>query len=202
MSPRKLHLVFSVLLLAPLAWSPSPGVDPEVARIQRHILRAERLASRQDIAALTASQRVAREKNLARLEQYRRAGVFPHNHDFAGARVPYFQDRHGTPCAMAHLIRGAGRGDIVDAGAHRMNNASVMAIATDEVLGPVLAAWLRDQGLSLQEAQAIQPEYGDGGGGIVDSPNLIEPTNITPAYAISSMTLGGFRSEEHTSELQ
>src|SRR5258705_11694617 len=100
MSPSKsLSLAVAFLLSAPFIWSsPAPhriASAEEVARVQRHLVRAELLAKQHDVAALTSAERAARERNLATLERYRRAGIFPHNHDYATERVPYFSDRHG-----------------------------------------------------------------------------------------------------------
>ena len=96
---------------------------------------------------------------IERLSVYWHAGKFPHNHDFADQRRPYFVDRHGTLCAMAYLINASGRHDIVQLVAATDNNATVLELAGDPVIGPALAAWLRDTGLTVEEAQRIQPEY-------------------------------------------
>src|SRR5262249_23241909 len=166
-------LFLSVLFLAPFLWNRPLRVDEEIARVRRHLSRAERLATAHDVSGLTSEQQVARARNLALLEGYRRAGLFPHNHAFPARMVPCFRDPHGTPCAMAYLIDRSGRHDIVQAVADHLNYATVFQMAGDRVMGPVLLAWLRDQGLTLQEAQTIQPRYpGD--------PPLTEDSEISP----------------------
>jgi len=130
------------------------GVDPEVARVRRHLAAVEAELRAADVSHLTAAQRAARDANLDRLHRYREAGVFPHNHGVA-VRAPFFVDAHGTRCAMAHLIEQAGSGQLVAAVAAARNHAYVPELAGD----PELAAWLDRNGLSLDEAARIQPTY-------------------------------------------
>ncbi len=132
----------------------------EVARVRAHIARAEHAIAWSSAAGWSAAQADARRGNLARLEAYRREGRFPHNEEFRGRRVPYFRDRRGVLCAMAQLIDWSGRRDLVDAVARRRNNATVMELAADPELGPALVAWLAQAGLTVAEAQAVQPAYG------------------------------------------
>lgn len=127
----------------------------EAARIAAHLATVERELLERDVSHLTPAQRAARQENLRRLRKYRLRGVFPHNHDFLGQRVPYFIDRHGTLCAMAYLIQQSGREDIVQRVAATQNNARVRQLAGD----PELVAWLEANGLSAEEAGRIQPKY-------------------------------------------
>jgi hypothetical protein len=113
-----------------------------------------------DVWSLSPAQRSAREHNIRRLRRYRLRGVFPHNHDVAGRRVPFFVDRHGTRCAMAYLIEESGCGDLVCRIAAARNNAYVAELASD----PELVAWLEREGLTAEEAAAIQPAYDPWGG--------------------------------------
>jgi hypothetical protein len=129
-------------------------------RIQQHLARVEARLRARAPAGLTAAQRRARAVQLDRLAAYRRAGVFPHNHDFAGRRIPYFVDARGTRCAMAYLIEAAGGANIVRTVHTVANNARVVELAAMPAVGAALAAALGPMGLTLEEAQAIQPEYG------------------------------------------
>jgi len=130
-----------------------------VARVQAHLARVEARLRAHPPRGLTAAQRRARAVQLDRLAAYRRAGVFPHNHDFAGRRVPYFVDAHGTRCAMAYLIETAGGRDIVRLVSATANNARVVELGAMPGIGEALAAWLVTAGLTIDEAQAIQPGY-------------------------------------------
>jgi hypothetical protein len=179
------YLLFLLVAPVSLVLAPAARERAEVARIQAHIARAERLARSHDVSGLSPSQRDARERNLARLEAYRQRGAFPHNDDFADRRVPYFVDRAGTPCAMAYLIEQSGRSDLVERVVRRSNNATVLQLAADAAIGPALAAWLGEAGLSVQEAQTIQPQYG---GDIYPPPSRGDV--VPSAYAAASATLG------------
>jgi hypothetical protein len=160
--PRSSLLALVVLAVAGLAaaWSPGGTAGAEVARVQKHILAAEQAIATHTPDGLTPLQRRARALNLARLAAYRSRGEFPHNTDFPGRRVPYFRDQRGVLCAMAHLIAASGRMDLVDLVARTRNNATVTELAADPKLGPALAAWLVEAGMTVVEAQRVQPDYG------------------------------------------
>jgi len=134
--------------------------DPEVARIQQHLVGAEALLAGANTEGKSAAQLRARRAHMERLASYRAAGRFPHNHDVPGRRAPVFVDEHGTQCAMAYLIAQSGRADIVELVARTRNNASVTELAADKVIGPALLAWLDEAGLTVGEAQRVQPSYG------------------------------------------
>ncbi len=167
------------------AYGPSakPRADAERLRVQRHLTRVERELRQADTSGLTASQRRARRDHIERLADYRRSGTFPHNHDYPGVRRPYFVDRHGTLCAMAFLIEASGRRDIVDLVAKRDNNATVSELAKDPTIGVVLKDWLYRAGLTVEEAQRVQPGYG----GLTTGSSEGE---IPTGYAIASVGLG------------
>lgn len=59
-------------------------------------------------------QRLVRALLLQALAEYRAAGRFPKNRDFA-QKTPYFIDANGTRCAMAHLMELGGEPDLVAA---------------------------------------------------------------------------------------
>lgn len=130
----------------------------ERARVRRHLRLAERTLRRARVDHLGAPQRAARRRALKDLRAYRRRGVFPRNTDFPGQRVPYLRDRFGTSCAVAHLAESFGRGDLIDALQAHDNH---VLLAGEE--GGPLAEWLRDAGLSEEEAARVQPSYDHGG---------------------------------------
>jgi hypothetical protein len=127
----------------------------EGARLRAHLDSVIGELRARDVSSLGSDQRHARTQLIGTLERYRDAGVFPHNHDFPAARVPYFRDEHGTLCAMAYLVAATGRGDIVEAVAARRNNAYIPELAADARL----VAWLDSVGLTVAEAARIQPGY-------------------------------------------
>lgn len=161
----------------------SPPLASEVARIQAHLARVEQALLASDIGHLTPRQRLARARHIQVLREYRDAGVFPHNHDFAGERVPYFVDAHGTHCAMAYLIARSGGEALVERVRATANNARIHDLAGD----PELLAWLESAGLSADEAAMIQPAY--DGGGCCWVPGE-EPDPVTADYAVASVLTG------------
>lgn len=127
----------------------------ERARLRAHFREVLAELRRRDVAHLREDQRVTRARLLEELARYARAGRFPRNTDFPGARAPYFVDAFGTRCAMAHLIEATGEAGLVARVAATMNNALVRAMEGDVAL----AAWLERAGLTAAEAGRIQPSY-------------------------------------------
>ncbi len=112
------------------------------------------LARGRDLTALSSLQKLVRSLLLQCLGEYRDAGQFPLNRDFA-KRTPYFIDARGVRCAMAHLLEVGGEHELVQKIARERNNATVAQLADE----PRLLAWLDAAGLTVQEAAAIQPSY-------------------------------------------
>ncbi len=146
--------VWAVVVLQPALsyWS---FEHRETGRIRAHLAGVERALRARDVSALLPEQREARARSLDALHAYWTASAFPHNHDFAGRRVPYFVDRHGTRCAMAALIESAGGEQLVRRVVHDANNARVRELADD----PELIAWLDTHGMTTDEAAWVQPAY-------------------------------------------
>ncbi|MFL5579182.1 MAG: hypothetical protein ACJ8AO_02330 [Gemmatimonadaceae bacterium] len=159
----------------------------EVARIQRHfdsVLVELRTA---DVARLTPSQRASRARQLARLAAYRDRGVFPRNEHFPDSVLPYFVDRSGTRCAVAHLMHLDGREPIVRHVAATRNNAWVAELRDE----PGLAAWLDEAGLTLDEAARIQVPYmGDPAPAPSDGNVEATAARVGTAYAAASAVAG------------
>lgn len=174
----KLSPKLLVPLLALLALPAALGTG----RVAAHLATVEGELLARDVSHLSPAQRAARAGHIRVLREYREAGVFPHNHDVAGARVPVFVDRHGTHCAVAHLLARSGRNDIVRRVSASRNLARIPELAND----PALVAWLDSAGISLAEAARIQPGY-DGVGVIVD-----DEDEVSTGYAVASALSLGF----------
>jgi hypothetical protein len=147
---------FAALVLTAAAPATKPGDERLIPRIHAHFdsVLAELRAA--DVRGLNATQLERRVTLIGRLERYRDRGVFPHNYDFAGQMVPYFIDRKtGTLCAVAHLVASTGRRDIVNRVAAMNNNVWVMQLKGDAAF----ETWLREHGLTLDEAARIQLPY-------------------------------------------
>jgi hypothetical protein len=107
----------------------------------------ERTAWRQKLLA-------ARVVQLQRLAAYRDRGIFPLNEGQSTHAVPIFVDRHGTACAVGHLMRCSGWTNAVDS-IHKSNNLVYVPDAPQSAI----AAWVRTSGLTFEEAALIQPDY-------------------------------------------
>ncbi|MEQ9498873.1 MAG: hypothetical protein RIT81_18485 [Deltaproteobacteria bacterium] len=143
---------FGILILVATA---SPAFGAEVDRIRLHLRAAQELLAERDLSALSPQQRIRRAERLADLDAYIRRGRFPKNDHIPVVRAPYFIDDAQTHCAMAYLIARSGREDLVERVRSTANNAYVYELADD----PELAAWLDENGLTIDEAATIQPSY-------------------------------------------
>jgi hypothetical protein len=130
----------------------------EIARLRSHFDTVLRELRGADILHLSASQASARQQLITRLQQYASAGRFPHNHVRPGEFVPVFRDQHQTLCAMGFLIASTGRADIVEHVTTTNNLVYIRELAENAAL----RGWLDSTGLTLAEAERIQPAY-DGG---------------------------------------
>ena len=138
------------------AWVQERGREgEEVERIRGHLGRVADSLDRAVHPSFTASRRQARRETLEWLDEYRAAGVFPHNHVRSGERVPVFVDPHGTPCAVGYLMLRSGQDRLVERVVRTDNLVRVRSLRDDAEV----AAWLESRGLSLEEAALIQPMY-------------------------------------------
>ncbi len=110
---------------------------------------------------------------LQRLATYRDRGLFPLNEGQSAQPAPIFVDRHGTACAVGHLMRCSGWTNDVDAIAKSDNLAYV-----PEALKSAIASWVLTSGLTLEEAALIQPGYFWLPNGQVDA-SAYEPGELT-----------------------
>lgn len=144
-------------LIPVLRSSPAPaGAFDEVDRIRHHLAAVETTLRSTDAGHLDAGTRAARSRLLDILGQYRRQGVFPHNHVVSDRRTTVFIDEHGTHCAVGYLMARTGEGDLARRIADTANLARVADLAAD----PEFREWLDRNGLTAYEAAMIQPTYG------------------------------------------
>jgi hypothetical protein len=126
----------------------------ERSRVAAHIARAEKSA-RELAPTLDPLRALVRALLLDSLREYREAGRFPQN-VHRPCNTPVFVDARGTPCAVGHLLALSGERALVEK-IHAERNLATVHQLSDE---PALAAWLDATGLSLAEAERIQPSYG------------------------------------------
>ena len=104
---------------------------------------------------LSAGQRERRAAALDWLGEYRRRGLFPHNHTHTGAARVVFVDEHGTHCAVGYLLSDPERTGLINDVVAADNNVRVSELAGNERF----RSWLEETGLTLDEAAWIQPKY-------------------------------------------
>ena len=95
-----------------------------------------------------------RMKNIERLQAYAQLGPHPRNIDFQGQRVSYFVDDRGVACAVGHLMRLSGHGDVVEQVRRTMNHVRIADVND----GPVFD-WILASGFTKEECALIQPSY-------------------------------------------
>ncbi len=130
------------------------GVFVDRKRIQLHLKKTEQDLRSKDVQDLSEEEVENRKENIERLREYREAGEFPVNPKFA-TREPYFVDDSGTPCAMAYLIQESGYSSLVEEVAEHNNH-----VYLEELSGGPVVDWIESSGLSKEEAERIQPNYG------------------------------------------
>lgn len=133
-----------------------------------------------------------RMQHIHRLERYRDRGIFPQNEHDAIRAIPVFVDNYGTDCAVGHLIRESGNGQLVDAIADQNN----LIFLTDVDTGPVVD-WIALSGLLQEEAALIQPAY--------DPPPFdafLSELGNTGSVSHGGLTYGSFSSEVFPGDLE
>jgi hypothetical protein len=148
-------VVLSLSVLPAAEGSRTRPSGAEAARIETHLEVVSRTLRSTSTVHLTDQQREARARVLDWLDEYRRRGVFPHNHVRPGERVPVFVDPHGTPCAVGYLMLRAGEDDLIEEIVRTDNLVRIHTLWDDERV----ALWLQAHGLTLEEAALIQPAY-------------------------------------------
>lgn len=167
---------------APASWAMT-----EDARLDAHFRDVLVTLSRSDVSELTPESRLTRERMIVALREYAADGVFPRNEGHARRRTPVFVDRHGTRCAMAHLIERSGHGALVARIAASANLATISTLAADREL----ATWLQRSGLSVAEASMIQPSYGPPSERSNPRENHRPDDNLMHTSALTTAFLGG-----------
>lgn len=161
-------------------------VKRETAQLRAHFDSVLIELRTRDVSALSPELQAARRVHIARLQEYRDAGVFPRNLVSREA-TPVFVDPFGTHCAMGYLIARSGRTDIVKRIATSRNLARIPQLADDVAL----IAWLDSAGLTVLEATRIQPQYEGGGCCTIGDPAVTRWTTTTKGYEVSSFVHAG-----------
>ncbi|HEY6505406.1 MAG TPA: hypothetical protein VIZ28_15640 [Chitinophagaceae bacterium] len=152
----------------------------EMLRIQTHLSYVEQLLRNAPPAGLTNTQQANRSSILDILHQYMLAGKFPVNRDYPGERRPCFIDADGNICAVGYLVEQTKGREIAEE-----INAEHQYDFIADMNEPVIEAWAKEYGLTLEECAMIQPAYGP--------PPSYETSyaDIKTGYGISSGVIGG-----------
>jgi hypothetical protein len=135
-------LVLAVALsLAPLACSQGASTTPRANATEAR--SAARTSLRADLAR-------HRSEQIERLAAYADARQFPHNYGRPTA-THIFRDGAGRLCAVANLVHGDGRDDLVEATVRTQNDLAVADVHD----GPMLE-WIETSGLTQEELVRIQ----------------------------------------------
>lgn len=153
-------------------------VDHEQARVRAHLEGVLEQLRTSPPAGLDAAQRAARAETIEWLAEYTERGLYPRNHVTA-VTSPIFVDPHGTPCAVGYLLLRSGERALVDRIVRTDNRVRVPELAGDEQL----ERWLRERGITLEEAARIQPVYEPAG-----DPRMSPFTAVS--IGVSALTAG------------
>ena len=142
-------------------WGLHPTVAPsieisfqtDVERIAYHLTLVEQHLRNNSPKGLSQSALAKRLSLLDVLKDYAKAGIFPQN-IYHSERTPYFIDHRGVHCAVGHLIKASGNGDLAQEISQNENYAYLREIKTKGV-----AEWAKEWGFELGELAWIQPGY-------------------------------------------
>lgn len=167
---------------------PTPARN-EIVRVQAHLDGALALLSARDLAGLTTAQRTRRARLVRELQDYRDRGAFPLNRDFPGRLVPYFVDPvTGVHCAVGHLMAFTGETELVAEVVRTDNHVRVPALADHAAF----RRWLDANGLTIEEAARIQPQYGGPWPPVPVEPPHVRNRTQDVAVTSAAVLLGGF----------
>lgn len=155
-------------------------------RVREHLRRVETDLRAADTDHLSPTLRIRRRRQLDRLRDYWQRGWFPRNRAVP-RRAPCFVGADGTDCAVGHMIRQDGRGDLADRIADADLTVSIDGLAADtghDAAWPdELSTWLDRNGFTLAEAARIQPTYGEA----VDFATTCGPISCRVAGVLSGL---------------
>jgi hypothetical protein len=189
---RKALMLTTIVTAVVTAWwwagVPETFAASERARLRAHFYSVEQELRARDVPGLTAAQRAARAQLLDNLHRYAGRGIFPRNTDFPTRTMPTFIDYWGKRCGVAYLMEQTGDEDMVLRIAATRNNAYVPELKDD----PAVRQWLTANGVTLDEAARIQPDYRCGtihGGPCQASSGYKVSTGLVVASNVTAFTL-------------
>ena len=142
--------------LDPSIYSNSSEDLNEIELIQKHLSIVESTLRKRTTDHLSIEQKSNRIKMLDVLNSYWRNGVFPKN-IYHKDRTPYFIDHLGTHCAVGHLLKSSGFGNVAK-DISELNNY----IQVNQIKDKRIDEWTSLYGFSKSELAWIQPFYCNG----------------------------------------
>jgi hypothetical protein len=140
-----------------LAFVRRPGFETrERVRVQAHFDSVLAELRGRDVSALAPVLRGRRAALIETLQAYRDRGLFPHNYDVPVMAPTFVDPKTKIRCAVGQLIESTGRGEMVMRVAQTNNHVLVAQLAGDTAF----TNWLDTVGITLAEAERIQPKYG------------------------------------------
>lgn len=112
--------------------------------------------SRSERRAVLIFLAAKRQQQMNRIRDYMNRGRFPLNEGHCPDVTPVFVDRHGTHCAVAHLMRSDG----LDTEVARIVKADNL-VRVSNVKDGGMFDWIRTSGLTQEEVAMAQPTYPD-----------------------------------------
>lgn len=159
---------------------PEPGTN-EGLRIKTHLEYVELILRENSSSYLDKEIRQKRNKLIENLRKYRSAGIFPKNYG-RNERSPCFIDRDGNICALGYLVEQSAGRQLAES-----INMDFQYSEVADMNSPALSGWLKQNGLTREEAATIQPSYDWD-----PAPAEEEKTNyVSKSYGLSSSVISG-----------
>lgn len=132
----------------------SVSFDNDQERIAHHLTLVRNRLAKKDLSDLTTEVRHRREALLDSLKSYAFQKRFPIN-SYHAERTPYFIDGFNTHCAVGHLMKVSGHGNLAQRVSREHNYDYIRDIKTAG-----LNEWAVAHGFTQDELAWIQPSYG------------------------------------------
>lgn len=160
----------------PLAFPPLPVA---IAAKQAKLVAVVAELRSRDVRDWSEAKLAARHRALDLLEAYALRGEFTLHHSLWPREIPLFIDEFGTRCALASVLDGFGRGELVVELAQTCNDAYLNEIEDDSEVGRALD----ELGLTVDEAAYIQ-----GPGIRRESPSPQPPADVSQLLDLRPQT--------------
>lgn len=125
-------------------------------RIKTHLTYVENKLRKKVNLNLNSQQINRRNLMLYLLKEYISIGKFPQNYDYKNERKPTFLDKNGNICAVGYLILKTSGSNLVNEINKEFKYSYIYEMNNNN-----LNSWVSNSGLTIDELQMIQPNYGD-----------------------------------------